>query len=111
MGVHAAALSPMHTCVRFARADDAAVAIARACVGTSAGICSQRTRHVRIYMFIYISTQRPVMYMGTRVCSCVRVRSRAGADDARVRGMCASVARTLRKAIHRWNNHIHCMCT
>jgi hypothetical protein len=40
--------------------------------------------------------------MGTRVCSCVRVRSRAGADDAIIRGMCASAAPSLRKAIHRW---------
>ncbi len=45
--------------------------------------------------------------MGTRVCSCVRVRSRAGADDALMRGSCASAARCLRKAIHRWNTHIH----
>jgi hypothetical protein len=43
--------------------------------------------------------------MGTRVCSCLRVRSRAGADDALIRGMCASAARSLRKAIHRWNTH------
>ena len=28
--------------------------------------------------------------MGTRVCSCIRVRSRAGADDALIRGMRAS---------------------
>jgi hypothetical protein len=40
---------------------------------------------------------------------CVRVRSRAGADDARVRGMCASAARSLRKAIHRWNTHGYSM--
>jgi hypothetical protein len=37
--------------------------------------------------------------MGTRVSSCVRVRSRAGADDAPIRGMCASAARALRTAI------------
>ncbi len=37
--------------------------------------------------------------MGTRVFSCVRVRSRAVADDARIRGMCASAARSLRQAI------------
>ncbi len=57
MGVHAAAPSPMHTWVRFARADDAAVAITCACVGTSAGICSQRTCHVQyicVYIYIYI---------------------------------------------------------
>jgi hypothetical protein len=36
--------------------------------------------------------------MGTRLCSCVRVRSRAGADDALTR-MCASAARSLRSAI------------
>ncbi len=38
----------------IARADDAAVAIACACVGTSAGICSQRTRHVQyVCMYTY----------------------------------------------------------
>jgi hypothetical protein len=45
--------------------------------------------------------------MGTRayvlahacVCSCARVRSRAGADDERIRGMCASAARSLCSAI------------
>ncbi len=41
--------------------------------------------------------------MGTRVCSCVRVRSRARADDALMRGMFASATRSLRKAIHRWD--------
>ncbi len=41
----------------------------------------------------------PRMQMGTRVCSCVRVRSRAGADDALTRGMCASAMRSLRNAI------------
>jgi hypothetical protein len=45
--------------------------------------------------------------MGTRACSCVRVRSRAGADDALTRGSCASATRSLRKATHRWNTHIH----
>ncbi len=48
--------------------------------------------------------------MGTRVCSCVRVRSRSGADDARIRGICASATRSLRKAIHRCNTHIHSVC-
>jgi hypothetical protein len=48
--------------------------------------------------------------MGTRVCSCVRVRSRAGADDAIIRGMCASAMRSLRKAIHRWNTHGYSIC-
>ncbi len=38
--------------------------------------------------------------MGTRVRSCIRVRSRAGADDALMRGMCASATRCLRNAIH-----------
>ncbi len=33
------------------------------------------------------------------MCSCVRLRSRAGADDARIRGMCASAARSLCSAI------------
>jgi hypothetical protein len=42
-----------------------------------------------------------------RVRSCVRVRSRAGADDALIRGMCASATRSVRKAIHLWNTHIH----
>jgi hypothetical protein len=41
------------------------------------------------------------------VCSCARVRSPAGADGVLIRGMCASAARSLRKAIHRWNTHIH----
>jgi hypothetical protein len=45
--------------------------------------------------------------MGTRVCSCVRVRSRAGAYDSLIRGTCVSATRCLRKAIHRWNTHIH----
>ncbi len=45
--------------------------------------------------------------MGTRLRSCVRVRSRAGADDALIRGSFASAARSLRSAIHRWNTHIH----
>ncbi len=45
--------------------------------------------------------------MGTRGCSCVRVRSRAGADDAPIRGSCASETRSLRKAIHRWNTHTY----
>jgi hypothetical protein len=44
----------------IARADDAAVAITCARVGTSAGICSQRTRHVQ-YPCIYASTQSPGM--------------------------------------------------
>jgi hypothetical protein len=39
--------------------------------------------------------------MGTRLRSCIRVRSRAGADGARIRGICACAARSLRKAIHR----------
>jgi hypothetical protein len=44
--------------------------------------------------------------MDTRGRSCVRMRSRAGADDARICGMCASfAARSLRKAIHRWKAH------
>jgi surface protein len=47
------------------------------------------------------------MKMGTRVCSCVRVRSRAGADDALIRGMCGSATRSLRNAIHRSNTHTH----
>jgi hypothetical protein len=37
--------------------------------------------------------------MRTRVRLCVRVRSRAGADDALIRGMCASAARSPRSAI------------
>jgi hypothetical protein len=45
--------------------------------------------------------------MGARVCSRIPVRSRAGADDAIMRGMCASATRSLCKAIHRWNTHIH----
>ncbi len=45
--------------------------------------------------------------MGTRVCSCIRVQSRAGADDALMRGMCASATRSLRKATNRWNTHRH----
>jgi hypothetical protein len=38
------------------------------------------------------------------------MRSRAGADDALIRGICASATRSLRKAIHRWNTHIHSVC-
>ncbi len=45
--------------------------------------------------------------MRTRVRSCIGVRSRAGADDALIRGTCASATRSLRKAIHRWNTHRH----
>ncbi len=48
--------------------------------------------------------------MGTRVCSCERVRSRAGADDALTRGMCASATCSLCNAIHRWNTHICSVC-
>jgi hypothetical protein len=40
----------------------------------------------------------------------MRVRSRAGADDALMRGMCASATRSLCKAIHRWNTHIYSVC-
>jgi hypothetical protein len=40
----------------------------------------------------------------------MRVRSRAGADDALIRGMCVSAARSLCKAIHRWNTHIYSVC-
>ncbi len=47
---------------------------------------------------------------GSRACSCVRVRSRAGADDALIRGMCASATRSLRNAIHRWNTHRYRLC-
>jgi hypothetical protein len=36
--------------------------------------------------------------MGTRLCPCVRLRSRARADVALMRGMCASAARSLRNA-------------
>jgi hypothetical protein len=66
-------------------------------VGTFAGIHTQRTRHVQ-YIFTYIDVQ-------TRCengCACVvlhTLRSRARADDALIRGMCASAARSLRKAI------------
>jgi hypothetical protein len=45
--------------------------------------------------------------MGTRVCYCIRVRSRAGADDALI----ASATRSLRKAIHRWHTHRYSICT
>ncbi len=47
------------------------------------------------------------------MCSCICVRSRAGADDALIRGSCASAARSLRKAIHRWNartQYMHTQC-
>jgi hypothetical protein len=60
-----------------------------------------------MYEYKYLSMQSPGMHMGTRVCSRIRVRSCSGADDARIRGMCASATRSLRKAIYRWNKHTH----
>jgi hypothetical protein len=39
------------------------------------------------------------------------VRSRARADEALICGMCASAARSLRKAIHRWNARTQYMYT
>ncbi len=48
--------------------------------------------------------------MGMRVSSCMRERSHADADDALIRGMCASARRTIRKAIHRWNPHRYSIC-
>jgi hypothetical protein len=57
--------------------------------------------YVCICMYVYVC-----MYVYSRVCCCERVRSRAGADDALMRGMCASAARSLRNAIHLWNTHI-----
>ncbi len=67
--------------------------------------------HVMYNIYVYIHRcQVRVCELGTRVCSCVCVRSRSGADDARISGMCASAARSLRKAIHRWNTHIHSIC-
>jgi hypothetical protein len=47
---------------------------------------------------------------GTSVCSCVRVRLRAGADDALIRGLCASAKRSLRNAIHRMTTHMYSEC-
>jgi hypothetical protein len=107
MGVHVAAPPPMHTWVRL-RAPQMRPLPSRARVGTSAGIYSQRTRHILIYIYMYIyrcEVRVCKWVMGTHVCCCIRVRSRAGADDARIRGVCASAMRSLRKAIHRWNTH------
>jgi hypothetical protein len=115
MDAHAAAPPRMHPCVRL-RAPTMRPSPSHARVGTSAGICSQHTRHVQDTCR-YLSMQSPGMQMGTthlplgtRVCPCIRDRSRAGADDALTRGMCTSATRSLRNAIQRWNTHIHSVC-
>jgi hypothetical protein len=97
----------MCTCVRL-RAPTMQPSPSRARVGRSAGIHSQRTPQVQ-YMYTYIDV-KPGVQMGTRVCSCIRVRLRAAADDTLIRGMWASAARSLRSAIHRWNTHRYSIC-
>ena len=113
MGVHVAAPPPMRTCVRL-RAPTMRPSPSRACVGTSAGIYGQRTRPMYMYINVYIYRRKVRVCKWVRVCvlayACDRVRSRAGGDDALMRGMCASAARSLRKAIHRWNTHTHNVC-
>jgi hypothetical protein len=75
-------------------------------------VCIYRYRYIyranAHVMYEYISIGAKSGYVNGYACVlCVRVRSRAGADDALIRGMSASAARSLRKAIHRWNTHIH----
>ncbi len=77
-------------------------------MGTSA-VYSQRTLHVQ-YIYMYISMQSPGMSMSTRVCSCVRVQSRARADDALIRGSRAlfvrpSIDGTRTGIVHRYVLH------
>jgi hypothetical protein len=61
MDVHAAALSPMHTWVRLARADDAAVAITCACARVRPPAYVANAHVMCQYTCIYTSTQSPGM--------------------------------------------------
>ncbi len=67
MGVHAAALSPMHTWVRFARADDAAVAITCACARVRPPAYVANAHVMCQYICVYIYRRK------VRVCEWVRV--------------------------------------
>ena len=86
-----------HAHVRaIARADDAAVAITCARGYVRRYILPTHMSYMNIYL---IGAKSGYVNGYARVCSCIRVRSRAGANDALIRGMCASATGSLRKAI------------
>jgi hypothetical protein len=78
MGVRAAALSPMHTCVRFARADDAAVAITCACAWVRPPGYVANAHVMYTYICIYIDAKSgyvngyACMFLRTRAIACGR---------------------------------------
>ena len=87
-----------HAHVRaIARADDAAVAITCARGYIRMYIANA---HVMYNRYVYIHRCKVRVCKWVRVCdlayACIRVRSRAGADDALIRGVCASATRSLR---------------